>query len=96
MENQLLRNYASDINSGATVPYPSLGETVSCYANFCDNFTNSNTMADKRLQQTGILPPNTGTANVPGGIHDSDVTPWDALLNSLTDKLNKRMGKGEK
>lgn len=63
---------------------------------FCDNFTNSNTMADKRLQKTGIVPPNTGTTNVPGGVYDRETNPWDALLNALTDKLSKRMGKVSK
>lgn len=38
----------------------------------------------------------TGTASVPGGIHDSDATPWDAVLKSLTLNLNRRMGKIEK
>jgi hypothetical protein len=93
LENALLRNYANAIKSGATVPYPSNASTVACYLDFCNNFTNSNTMADKRLQQGGILPPNTGTTNVPGGIYDRDTSPWDALLNTATDKLNKTFGK---
>ena len=56
------------------------------------DYSNSNTMADKRLQQTGIVPPNTGTANVPGGMYDRDTSPWDALLNTLTQKLNQANG----
>jgi hypothetical protein len=95
-EDSLLRNYMNAIRSGATLPYPSDAATASCYLNFCSNFTNSNTMADKRLMQAGVVPPDTGNSNVPGGLLDSEKTPADAALNAATNVLNKALGKTSK
>lgn len=75
---------------------PSNAATVACYLDFCSNFTNSNTMADKRLMQAGVVPPDTGNSNVPGGLLDSEKTPADAALNAATNVLNKALGKTSK
>lgn len=89
VENSLLRGYAKGIASGSSLPYPSIGSTALCYLGFCGNFVNSNTMADQRLQRNGISPPNTETANVPGGVFDSEKTPLAPLQNTAIGVLDR-------
>jgi hypothetical protein len=78
MENALLKSYASAISlnkrdTSTILTYPGMVETTLCYMNRClPGFTNSNTMADKMLENIGIKTPDTGNASVPGGKYDSD------------------------
>ena len=74
-ENNLMRGYISDIDRGiANSPrYPTTWETLKCAMGNCsDNFYNSNTGADNRLENANIPVPDTGSASVPGGFYDRE------------------------